>query len=497
MNITLIFEKRKCNFDISNNSTIKYIKTLCSKIFKCPSLDICYKNINISNEKKETTKLKEIISKDETNITFIVSKKKPDVVEKDTFSSKNSSETTDIKTISEPSSENKSFDSTYSRKYKNLIFILKDLNNKIIEIDNYFFRQAKTSKNSVQETMNIFEKRVNDFIGGLVIYYKKISDALNSVSESIKNDNNYNNFIQSLIQFYNDITFNDENYESNNEADTGNSSPKNKITDQSQITTAEKVSRNINNNFSNQEYTYNSKTPKLPMINPTKIVIPLFLQEKEKEEELKKNKKNKKKIKINQAIFNSEVKQRRTIPLINVNEEKNEETTSNNEEDNQNENVYYTSRNSGKKITKLDKKNNKSIDNIIHNIKKQNSIDLMKKKEHYEENIAVPSSKDEKNKLKINDFGEENESKENNFDNISKLVHDLTEIQKSPKKEKHCGFMLSTKNICHTEAKKDLWDKMKGLNLKSRKDLDMRDLIKRQTTKKRVNKSLNKFDFLI
>ena len=495
MNITLIFEKRKCNFDISNNSTIKYIKTLCSKIFKCPSLDICYKNINISNEKKETTKLKEIISKDETNITLTVSKKKPEVVLKDTFSSKNSSETTDIKTISEPSSENKSFDTTYSRKYKSLIFILKDLNNKIIDIDNYFFRQTKTSKNSIQETMNIFEKRVNEFVGGLVIYYKKISTALNNVNESIKNDNDYDKFIQSLNQFYNEITFNDENNESNNEADTGNSSPKNKITDQSQITTAEKVSRNTKNSFADQEHSYNSKTPKLPMINPTKIVIPLFLQEKEKEEELKKTKK---KIKINQAIFNSEVKQRRTIPLINVNEEKNEETTSNNGEDNQNENVYYTSRNSDKKISKLNTKYNKSIDNIIHDIKKQNSIDLMKKKENFEENIAIPSSKDEeKSKLKIIDYGEENETKENNLDNISKLVHDLTEIQKSPKKEKHCGFMLSTKNVCHTEAKRDLWDKMKGLNLKSRKDLDMRDLIKRQTTKKRVNKSLNKFDFLI
>ena len=169
--------------------------------------------------------------------------------------------------------------------------------------------------------------------------------------------------------------------------------------------------------------------------------------------------------------------------MLNVTEEKNEDTTQSNNEDvnknengNENENEYYTSRNSCVRNLKLETKN---IDNIIHDIKKQNSNDLYKKQEHYEETITIQNTKDDENKIKIIDE-EENENKENNYENISKLVRDLTEETNSPKKEKHCGFILSTKNICRTDTKNDLWGKMKVLNLKSRKDLDMKDMMRRK-----------------
>ena len=510
MNINLIFEKRKCSFDIPINATIKYIKTLCSKIFKSPSLNICYKEINISNEKNETTKLKEIISKDETNITLIVSKKQPEtVLKKNTFSTK-TSENNDVKTESEISSENKLFDSTYSQKYKNVIFNLKDLNNKIIDVDNYLFRKTKISKEQFQETMNIFEKKVNEFFEGLIIYYKKIVDSLNNLNDCIKKDDNYDNFIQSLNQFYNEISFYDENNESNNEDDIVINSPKNKIISMTQKSKEEKMSRNTKNSFTaftEQESLYSNKTPKLPLINPNNIVIPLFLQEKEKEDELKNTIKNNK---IRRTIFNSEIRKRKkSIPLLNVTEEKNEDTTPSNNEDNnqndnkndnqnenenENENEYYTSRNGCVRNLKLETKN---IDNIIHDIKTQNTNNgLYKKQEHYEDTLTIQNTKEDENKIKINDE-EQNENKENNYENISKLVHDLTEVPNSPKKEKHCGFLLSTKNISRTDTKNDVWGKMKTLNIKSRKDLDMKDMMRRQSTRRKISKSLNKFDFLI
>ena len=500
MNINLIFEKRKCNFDIPNNATIKYIKTLCSKIFKSPSLDICYKEINISNEQNETKKLKEIISKDEDNITLIVSKKKfYDLLKKTTFSTKNSSDTIDMKTSSEASSENKIFDISYSRKYKSLIYILKDINNKIIDIDNYLFRKTKTSNNSVQETMNTFEKRVIEFIEGLIIYYKKIIDTLNNINNCAKNDNNYKNFTLSLNQFYSVICFNDENEESNKEEKVSNNSPKNKVINQSQITIANKISRNIKNNFPEQANTYTNQTPRLPLINPNNIVIPLFLQEKEKEDEKKKAKKNKK---LQKGYYNSETRKKK-IPLVNVNEEKNEDTTesnkSNNEDNNKNvnENKCNTSRNYCTDNLKLDTIKNSSIDNIIHSIKKRSKINLLRKKEQYENSITITKTKNDEIKIKVNDNEEDNGNKGNNSERISKLAHDLTDDQKSPKKEKHCGFMLSTKSVCRSVNKNEIWEKMKVLNLKSRKDLDMKEMIRRQTAKKKVSKSLNKYDFLI
>ena len=89
---------------------------------------------------------------------------------------------------------NNLFEALYQQKTKKLNSALKEFNLKILEIDNFLFKQKGGIKN---DNLTTFEKKIYEFIDNLIIYIRKLISIL-----EMNNFVTYNEMIQNLNLLY-------------------------------------------------------------------------------------------------------------------------------------------------------------------------------------------------------------------------------------------------------------------------------------------------------
>ena len=210
MNISFICDKKEYNFDLPLETTLNYIKKLTSKIFKCESLDILYKGkkIDIKDDDKNTL-LKDIVTEVDSTIKLKI------ILNPTLNSTKNQTDSNSqagiaknlelgMNDINENSNKvilikksnlrNKLFETLYPQKTKKLNSALKEFNLKILEINNFLFKQKGGIRN---DNLTTFEKKIYEFIDNLIIYIKKLISIL-----EMNNFVTYNEMIQNLNLLY-------------------------------------------------------------------------------------------------------------------------------------------------------------------------------------------------------------------------------------------------------------------------------------------------------
>ena len=244
MNISLICEKKEYNFSLPLEVSLKYIKNLSSKIFKCKAFDIYYKGDKITKEEEDDEEeifLRDIISCEESNIKLKIilnstannsKNQTPSTTNSPTYSNQTYKTldvgANDIIQLAKKfyNQKNKLFEAIYSQKVKKLFSSIKEFNKKIIEIDYFLFK--KNSKSNDNNLMS-FEKNLYEFIDGIRLYFTKLYTIL-----EINNYVTYDEMIHNLNNFYKYLNLNDDleqelNIQNNHEAQTITSTPINKF----------------------------------------------------------------------------------------------------------------------------------------------------------------------------------------------------------------------------------------------------------------------------
>ena len=244
MNISLICEKKEYNFSLPLEVSLKYIKNLSSKIFKCKAFDIYYKGDKITKEEEDDEEeifLRDIISCEESNIKLKIilnstannsNNQTPSTTNSPTYSNQTYKTldvgANDIIQLAKKfyNQKNKLFEAIYSQKVKKLFSSIKEFNKKIIEIDYFLFK--KNSKSNDNNLMS-FEKNLYEFIDGIRLYFTKLYTIL-----EINNYVTYDEMIHNLNNFYKYLNLNDDleqelNIQNNHEAQTITSTPINKF----------------------------------------------------------------------------------------------------------------------------------------------------------------------------------------------------------------------------------------------------------------------------
>ena len=244
MNISLICEKKEYNFSLPLEVSLKYIKNLSSKIFKCKAFDIYYKGDKITKEEEEDEEpifLRDIISCEESNIKLKIvlnstannsNNQTPSTTNSPTYSNQTNQTldvgANDIIQLSKKlyNQKNKLFEAIYSQKVKKLFSSIKEFNKKIIEIDYFLFKKNSKSNNN---NLMSFEKNLYEFIDGVRLYFTKLFTIL-----EINNYATYDEMIHNLNNFYKYLNLNDDlehelNIQNNHEAQTITSTPINKF----------------------------------------------------------------------------------------------------------------------------------------------------------------------------------------------------------------------------------------------------------------------------
>ena len=224
MNINLICARKAYNFVLPLEVSLNYIKKLSCRIFKCELFDIYYKGEKIIKEdNNEKTLLKDIINEGESNITL-------KIVLNPTLSSSTKNQTSSISNAPVPTTKtnktsldlggiseflensskmlinnkrNKLFEALYKQKSKNLFSCIKAFNKKVIEIDNYLYKKKPNNKN---DNLSNFENNLYEFIDGLKLYFTRLLTLL-----EVNDYSSYNEIIQNLNSFYNELFNLDEN----------------------------------------------------------------------------------------------------------------------------------------------------------------------------------------------------------------------------------------------------------------------------------------------
>ena len=212
MNISFICDKKEYNFDLPLETTLNYIKKLTTKIFKCESLDILYKGNKIAfMDKEKNTLLKDIVTEVDSTIKLkIILNPTLNSTKNQTPSDSNSQACTvknldlGVNDIIENSNKvilikkgdlrNKLFEALYPQKTKKLNSALKEFNLKILEINNFLFKQKGGIRN---DNLTTFEKKIYEFIDNLIIYIRKLISIL-----EMNNFVTYNEMIQNLNLLY-------------------------------------------------------------------------------------------------------------------------------------------------------------------------------------------------------------------------------------------------------------------------------------------------------
>jgi len=212
MNISFICDKKEYNFDLPLETTLNYVKKLTSKMFKCDSLDIYYKGNKIAfKDKEKNTLLKDIVTEVDSTIKLkIILNPTLNSTKNQTPSNLNSQaaivknldlgvnnvneNSNKVILIKKDSLRNKLFEALYPQKTKKLNSALKEFNLKILEINNFLFKQKGGIRN---DNLTTFEKRIYEFIDNLIIYIRKLISIL-----EMNNYVTYNEMIQNLNLLY-------------------------------------------------------------------------------------------------------------------------------------------------------------------------------------------------------------------------------------------------------------------------------------------------------
>ena len=225
MNIDLIYQGKNYNFDLRKDVNIKYIQDLASKLISKDSttFELLYKNTVLS-ELENTTLLKEI-TKEDNNISIIITTK--DKVSmlftdktkklkkiKDINLLKNISNINGLKIMLNSSltspinsnnkstnlsidilnnkknknpieyiSENKVFEEVYNSKENEIYSLMNILSGKIKEYDNVLYKNYKNNGKINNNEVSSFEKNIIEFKDKQITFLKKLINYFN-VNES-------------------------------------------------------------------------------------------------------------------------------------------------------------------------------------------------------------------------------------------------------------------------------------------------------------------------
>ena len=479
MNISLICQKKIYNFILPLEVTLNYIKKLCCKIYKCDLLDIYYKGDKISKEENdEKTLLKNIITEGDSNI-------KLKIVLNPTLSSSTKNQTSSIsnspintkkivdfdenitnadKILLFKNKNNKLFETIYNQKTKKLLAAVRDFNKKIIDINNFLFKQKPNfSKNN---NLLYFEKKIYDFIDSLRLYFMKLITDL-----EINNYAKYNDLVENLNLFYKDLFFYEDeeknkkevnniiNNTINNTINTITSTPINKFPINLKRSDN---SLNLNSDRSN----YFNKSSLKPSIKNSLIlnnkntfkkafeIKALLLSDKmttnTKSEYTKKDiKTNLKKFESNESLKEEKIeniKPKKSKKEISKNKQISENNSENNKEDSHLENKdnkeldlnssnksqSNLSQKSINNLSAITKKSHVSSKKDEKESKKEDEKESKKEdeKEDEKESKKEDEKKSEKNSEKRSDKKEENNDNNNNSFLSQQSNNSLTEIHK-------------------------------------------------------------------
>lgn len=441
MNISLICERKEYNFSLPLEVSLKYIKNLSSRIFRCEFLDIYYKGDKITNdENEEEILLRDIIPNEESNIKLKI------ILNSTERSSKNQTPSIDnlnnykiSKTLDLDGNElieiskkkfnqkNKVFEAIYTQKVKKLFSSIKEFNEKIIEIDNFLF---KKNSNLNKNNLIIFEKKLYEFIDSIKLYFAKLIAVL-----EINNYVTYNEMIRNLSKFYNELIFNDEfeqellNCQTNCEVQTITSTPINKFP-----INLKKSENSVN--FNLDRFNFFNKSSKKPSIKNA-----LLLSNKNTE---------KNRFQIKASIL-------KNIKNISRNEQIDKKSDEKNKE---NLEIINTSQKNKIYI-------NKDIGNLIENIEENEKL------ESNDENEKI-----EKNEDNNENNNEDSEEKKGSTDNKNSEKKNETDIESSKKTQTN----LSEKSI----------NNISSITKKTTKSLESNKNDSSEDEIKEIKNSLNK-----
>ena len=299
MNIDLIYQGKNYNFDLRKDVNIKYIQDLASKLISKDSntFELLYKNTVLS-ELENTTLLKEI-TKEDNNISIIITTK--DKVSmlftdktkklkkiKDINLLKNISNINGLKIMLNSSltspinsnnkstnlsidilnnkknknpieyiSENKVFEEVYNSKENEIYSLMNILSGKIKEYDNVLYKNYKNNGKINNNDVSSYEKNIIEFKDKQITFLKKLINYFN-VNESEFICGNI-----SLNDFYLDLQL----YDNTKELIIPNNNIKNKFLSNNSKKKSEGKKKITEGNFQRN----NNDIKKLPLLPNNKI----------------------------------------------------------------------------------------------------------------------------------------------------------------------------------------------------------------------------------
>ena len=286
-----IYKNNTFNFSIKNDVSITYLKNLASKMIKQDksSFDLFYNNKILS----ETDSSLFHISNKEANIPIIISLKKnhsgnkevklplltlpnksnlnlnESAIYTESFSremnnlSKNYSNKKNGKIkLKEKKDEyisiNTVFEDVYNSKDDEIFLLMKNLANKILELDNSLYKKFKTSYSKDNTQLLLFEQNILNFKDKQIQYFKKIINYFDNADSSFFSKGKFN-----LDEFYLELS----NYNNNRNININN-------TYYTKINTNNKNSIDFNNNISK------SAKKELKKISTKSLKIESYLERK-------------------------------------------------------------------------------------------------------------------------------------------------------------------------------------------------------------------------
>ena len=222
MNIDLIYQGNKYNFDLRKDINLKYIHNLASKLIDkdISTFDLIYKN-EILSDYQYSTLLKDL-SNDNNNISIIISpkdnnnmlsnvkikiftkiknlkiSKNPDNInnqnimpKSDFIISQNNSRENSKKKLylaknkkaeitKEYISENKVFEDIYNSKENEIISLMNDLSQKIKKYYGILYGNYKNKKERSNNELSLYEKNIFEFKNKQIIFLKKLLNFFNN-----------------------------------------------------------------------------------------------------------------------------------------------------------------------------------------------------------------------------------------------------------------------------------------------------------------------------
>ena len=286
-----IYKNNTFNFSIKNDVSITYLKNLASKMIKQDksSFDLFYNNKILS----ETDSSLFHISNKEANIPIIISLKKnhsgnkevklplltlpnksnlnlneSDIYtesfsrEMNNFSKNYSNKKNGKIKLKEKKDEyisiNTVFEDVYNSKDDEIFLLMKNLANKILELDNTLYKKFKTSYSKDNTQLLLFEQNILNFKDKQIKYFKKLINYFDNTDSSFFSKGKFN-----LDEFYLELS----NYNNNRNININN-------TYYTKINTNNKNSIDFNNNISK------SAKKELKKISTKSLKIESYLERK-------------------------------------------------------------------------------------------------------------------------------------------------------------------------------------------------------------------------